>query len=116
MAKEDRLKMTFRTKWSTYTYDKMSFGLINVGATFHKDMDIAFIGRINKSIVVYLNDITIYSKNREDHFPHLNVILEQCRWYEISLNPKKSIFAMEEGTFLGHVIYPEGITIDLGRI
>ena len=62
VAKEDYLKMTFQTKWGTYAYDNMPFGLINVGATFQWAMDIAFRGLINKSIVVYLNDITLYSK------------------------------------------------------
>ena len=78
MAKEDRLKTTFQTKWGTYDYDKMPFGLINVGATLQWVVDIAFRDPINKFIVVYLYDITIYSKNREDHVPHLKVILEWC--------------------------------------
>ena len=94
----------------------MPFGLINDGATFQRAMDIAFRGLINKFVVVYLDDIMAYSKNREDHVPHLKAIFERCRRYIISLNPKKSIFAMEEGTFLGFVISPSGITIDLGRI
>ena len=63
VAKEDRLKTTFQTKWGTYAYDKIPFGLINVGATFQRTMDIAFRGLIDQSVVVYLNDITIYSKN-----------------------------------------------------
>ena len=79
-------------------------------------MSIAFRGLINKSILVYLNDINVYSKNQEDHVPHLKVIFERCQRYGISLNPKKSIFSMEEGTLLGFVISPEGITIDPGRI
>ena len=62
VSKEDHLKTTFRTKWGTYAYDKMPVGLINVGATFQQAMDIAFRGLIIKSIVVYLDDITIYSK------------------------------------------------------
>jgi hypothetical protein len=79
-------------------------------------MDIAFRGLINKSVVVYLYDITIYSKNQEDHVPHLKAIFERFQQNSISLNPKKNIFAMEEGTLLDFVISPEGITIDLGRI
>ena len=62
VAKEDYLKMTFQTKWGTYAYDNMPFGLINTGATFQRAMDIAFGGLINKSVVVYLDDITVYSK------------------------------------------------------
>ena len=79
-------------------------------------MDIAFISLINKSVVVYLDDITVYSKTREDHVPHLKAIFERCRWYWISLNPNKSIFAMEEGTLLSFVTSLEGITIGPGRI
>ena len=112
VEKGDHLKMTFRTKWGTYAYDKMPFGLINVGSTFQRAMDIAFKGLINKSLVVYLDDIIVYSKTRGDHLPHLKAIFERCQRYRISLNPKKNIFAMEEGTLLGFVIYPEGITID----
>ena len=62
VAKQDCLKMTFRTKWGTYAYDKMPFGLINAGETFQRAMDIPFRGLINKSMVVYLDDIIIYSK------------------------------------------------------
>ena len=79
-------------------------------------MDIAFRGLIDKSVVVYLDDIIVYYKNQEDHVPHLKAIFERCRRYWISLNPKKSIFSIEEGTFLAFVISPEGITIDPGRI
>ena len=94
----------------------MPFGLINVGATFQRAMDIAFRGLINKSVVVYLDDITVYSKKREDHVPHLKAIFERCRRYEISLNPKKNIFAIVEGALLGFVVSPNRITIDLVRI
>ena len=94
----------------------MPFVLVNVGATFQRAMDIALRGLINKSIVVYLDDIIVYSKNREDHVPHLKSIFERCRWYRISLNPKKSISTMEEGTLLSFVISPKGIIIDPGRI
>ena len=62
VAKEDRLKTTFQMKWGTYAYGKIPFGLINVGATFHQAMDITFKGHINKFIVIYLDDITMYSK------------------------------------------------------
>ena len=89
----------------------MSFGLINVGATFQRAMDIAFRGLINKSMVVYLNDITVYSKNQNDHIPQLKEIFERCRRYGISFNPKKSIFSIEEGTLLGFVISLDGIMI-----
>ena len=64
VAEEDRLKTTFRTKWGTFAYKRMPFGLINAGATFHRAMDIAFRSLIGHSIVVYLDDVMIFSKKR----------------------------------------------------
>ena len=94
----------------------MPFRLINARETFQWAMDIAFRGLIKNSMVIYLDDITLYSKKREDHVPHMKFVLERCRGYGISLNPKKSVFAIREGTLLGFVISPDGITIDPGRI
>lgn len=68
---EDRLKTTFRTKWGTYAYHKMPFGLMNPRDTFQREMYITFMGLINKIVVVYLDDITIYSKKRSNHFHDL---------------------------------------------
>ena len=65
VAEEDILKTTFRTKWGTFTYIRMPFGHINAGATFQRDMDIAFHGLIGCSVVVYLDDITVFSNKRE---------------------------------------------------
>jgi hypothetical protein len=67
VSEDDRLKTTFQTKRGTFTYKHMSFLLISAGATFNRAMDVAFQGLINKCVVVYLDDITIYSKNKEDH-------------------------------------------------
>jgi hypothetical protein len=54
----------------------------------------------------------VYSKNKEDHIQHLNHIFERCRKYNISLNPKKNIFGVEEGKLLDHIISQAGIHID----
>ena len=86
---DDQLKTTFRTKWGTYAYQKMPFGLINAGATFQRAMDIAFKGLVNKSVVIYLDDITVYSKKRSNHLRDLKQIFQGCQRYGISLNPKK---------------------------
>jgi len=95
-----------------YAYRKMLFGLSNACATFQRAMDIAFIGLINDCVVVYLDDVTIYSKRRKDHVKHLQQIFKRCRKYGISLNPKKSIFGVIEGKLLGLIVSKEGIRID----
>jgi hypothetical protein len=63
-----------------------------------------------------LDDVTVYSKNREDHIQHITQIFERCRKYDISLNPKKTNFGVEEGKLLGHIISQAGIHIDPERI
>ena len=65
VAKEDRLKTTFRTKWGAFAYRRIPFGLINVGDTFQRAMDIDFRGLIGHSVVLYLDDVMIFSKKRE---------------------------------------------------
>lgn len=72
VAPEDRLKTTFRNKWGTYAYSKMPFNLINAWATFLRAMDIAFRVLLGKSAMVYLYDITLFSKKRDENIIHLN--------------------------------------------
>jgi hypothetical protein len=112
VSEEDHFKTTFQTKWGTFAYKRMPFRLIIAGETFQRAMDVAFQGLINKCVVVYLDDVTVYSKNREDHIQHLTQIFERCRKYSISLNPKKTIFGVEEGKLLGHIISQIRIRID----
>jgi hypothetical protein len=70
--------------------------LIDAEATFQRAMDVAFRGLINKCMVVYLDDVTVYSKNMEEHIQHLTQIFKRCRKYGISLNPKKTIFGVRK--------------------
>jgi hypothetical protein len=78
-------------------------------------MDIAFSSLINQSFVVYVDDVTIFSKNKKDHLSHLRVVLEQCCKFDISLNPKKSVFAVEQGKLFGFMVSKYGMIIDLER-
>jgi ribonuclease HI len=113
---DDQEKTTFTTPWGTFMYVKMSFGLMNAGATFQRAMDIAFIEETGKFIVVYLDDVTVFSQSDDEHLRHLRQVFEKCRRFGISLNPKKCLFGLEEGKLLGHIISKEGIRIDPSRI
>jgi hypothetical protein len=75
-------------------------------------MVVGFQSIINCSVVVCIDNVTFYSKNRVDYISHLSHIFKRCRKYGISLNPKKSIFNVNEENLLGHIISKEGITID----
>ena len=96
----------------TYAYDRIPFGLKNVGATFQRAMDHAFNRLIGKFMADYQDDLTVQSKKREDHIHHLRKVFEICRLYGVFLNPKKCLFAINQGKLLGHIVYKEGIYID----
>jgi hypothetical protein len=96
MHLDDREKTTFTTPWGTFMYDKMPFGLINVGATFQREMDIAFVGEKDKFIVIYLDDMTIFSKSDEDHIKHLRQTFIKCRKFGLIFKSQE-IFLFNEG-------------------
>ena len=116
VAEKDRMKTSFRKKWGDFSYRRIPFGLINVGATFQREIDIYFWGLIGHSVVFYLDDVTVFSKKREYHMFHLKQISDRYWKYGISLNPKKCIFTVLEGKMLGHIISKKGISIDQEKI
>ena len=113
---EDQLKTTFTTSWGTFMYVKIPFGLMNARATFKRAMDIAFSKEIGKFIVIYLDGIIVYSKSDEENLKHLRKVLEKCRRFGLSLNPKKTVFGLQEGKLLGHIISEKGIKIYPKRV
>ena len=60
---DDKEKTMFTTPWGTLMYDKMAFGLMNVGDTFQREMDIAFISERDKFVIIYLDDLTVFSNS-----------------------------------------------------
>ena len=108
----DQEKTAFTTHRGTFMYAKIPFGLMNIGATFQRDMDLDFVGLKDKFVLIYLDDLTVYSPNHEDHLQHLRRVFMKCRKFGISLNPKKSQFALSEGKLLGHIVSAEGVKID----
>jgi len=113
---DDRDKTAFTTPWGTFHYAKMPFGLKNTEATFQCAMDIAFANEKDVFLVVYLDDLTVFSNSDDEHLHHLWIVFQRCRKFGISLNPKKSLFAMDEGKLLGHIISKEDIHIDPSRV
>ena len=67
-------------------------------------MDLDFANEKDVFLVVYLDDLTMFSKSDEQHLYHLKFVFEKCRKYGVSLNPNKSLFSMDEGKLLGHII------------
>ena len=69
-------------------YAKMPFGLMNARYTFQRAMDLDFVGLKDKFVLIYLDDLTVYSHNHHDHLQHLRRVFMKCMSFGISLNPK----------------------------
>ena len=113
---KDHEKTAFTTPWGTFMYAKMPFGLMNVGTTFQCAMDIDFADERDSFVVIYMDNITVYSRSDKEYIKNLERVFLKCRKHGISLNPRKSNFALEEGKCLGDIISKEGITIDPERV
>ena len=79
-------------------------------------MDLDFVGLKDKFVLIYLDDLIVYSHNHEEHLQHLRRVFLKCRKFGISLNPKKSQFALSEGKLLGHIVSTKGVKIDPIRV
>src|SRR5271155_2956486 len=94
----------------------MPFGLTNASATFQRLMDHLFYDIKDKYILVYLDDINIFSTTFEEHLEHLKEILERFRQANLKLNMEKCHFCQKELIFLRHTISAEGILPDLTKV
>lgn len=79
-------------------------------------MDITFASEQDIFIVVYLDDIIVLSQSDEEYLKHLKQTFQKCSKFGLSLNPKKYMFAMEEGRLLGHIVTTKGICIEPDRV
>jgi len=79
-------------------------------------MYIAFIGEKDQFLVIYLDEITVFSKYDKENHCHLRKFFLNWWRFGLSLNPKKSLFSMKEGKLLGHIVSVEGVRIDLSRV
>jgi len=94
----------------------MPFGLCNVPATFQRLMNQVLRKYLRKFILIYLNDIIIYSKTFKEYKEHVKLVFEALQATSLMMKPKKYKFAQKELRFLGHIISTEGIRIDPDKI
>jgi hypothetical protein len=113
---EDVPKTTFSTRYGLYQYLVMSFGLTNAPAHFMYLMNSIFMPELDKFVVVFINDILIYSKSEEEHAQHLRVILQRLRDHQLYAKFSKCAFWLKEVPFLEHVISTEGIAVDPSKV
>jgi hypothetical protein len=113
---EDIPKTAFSMRYGLYEYLVMSFGLTNVPAHFMYLMNSVFMLELDKFVVVFIDDILVYSKSMEEHEEHLWVALQWLWDHQLYVKFSKCEFWITEVPFSGHMISPEGITVDPGRL
>ncbi|XP_052728500.1 uncharacterized protein LOC128195299 [Vigna angularis] len=113
---EDVQKTAFRSRYGHYEYVVMPFGVTNAPAIFMDYMNRIFRSCLDKFVVVFIDDILVYSKSREEHEGHLRLVLEILREHRLYGRLSKCEFWLDEIQFLGHVISSQGIAVDSSKV
>ena len=113
---EDIPKTAFSTRYGLYEYLVMSFGLTNAPAYFMYLMNSVFMPELDKFVVVFIDDILIYSENESDHEEHLRIVLSRLREHKLYAKFSKCEFWLSKVPFLGHILSRDGISIDPSKV
>ncbi|GJX65615.1 putative reverse transcriptase domain-containing protein, partial [Tanacetum coccineum] len=116
VREEDIPKTAFRTRYGHYEFQVMLFGLTNAPAVFMDLMNRVCKPYLDKFIIVFIDDILIYSKNKQEHEEHLKLILQLLKKEELYAKFSKCEFWIPKVQFFGHVIDSQGIHVDPAKI
>ncbi|GJT37795.1 putative reverse transcriptase domain-containing protein [Tanacetum coccineum] len=116
VREEDIPKTAFRTRYGHYEFQVMPFGLTNAPAVFMDLMNRVCKPYLDKFVIVFIDDILIYSKNKQEHAEHLKLILELLKKEQLYAKFSKCEFWIPKVQFLGHVIDSQGIHVDPAKI
>ncbi|GBG78690.1 hypothetical protein CBR_g27915 [Chara braunii] len=109
IRQEDRYKTAFKMRYGHFEWLVMPFGLTNAPATFQAAMTTEFRHMLDRFILIYLDDILVYSRSLDEHVEHLRTVLERLRQAKYKANRDKCEFALQELEYLGHYVMPQGI-------
>jgi hypothetical protein len=109
-------KTAFSTRYGLYEFLVMSFGLTNAPAYFMYLMSSVFMNELDKFVVVFIDDILIYSKSEAEHAKHLRIVLQRLRDHKLYAKFSKCEFWLDSVKFLGHTISKDGISVDPSKV
>jgi hypothetical protein len=109
ICEEDILKTAFSTQYGLYEYLVMSFELTNAPTHFMYLMNSIFMAELDKFVMVFIDDILVYSKNEKEHEGHLRIVLQRFCDHQLYAKYNKCEFLLGEVPFLGHMISSERI-------
>jgi hypothetical protein len=109
----DILKTAFVSRYGLYEYTVMSFGLTNAPVYFMYQMNKVFIEYLDKFVMLFIDDILVYSRSDEEH---LHLALQKLREHRLYAKLSKCEFWMKQVAFLGHVILKGGISVDPSKV
>src|SRR5438105_5497430 len=116
VREEDIPKSAFSTCYGLYEFLLMSFGLTNAPAFFMYLMNSVFMTELDVCVVVFIDDILVYSKNGEEHARHLRLVLDRLREHQLYAKLSKCQFWLKEVSFLGHILSAKGVTVDPSKV
>ncbi len=113
---EDVEKMAMRTMYNLYEFLVMQFGLCNALLTFTTLMNLIFFEKLDEFVIIYIDDILVYSKIVKEHTKHFEYVLNKFRQNKLFANRLKNEFSQEEMDFLRHILSKEGVRLDLKKL
>ncbi|SOV08288.1 uncharacterized protein UDID_17342 [Ustilago sp. UG-2017a] len=112
IAKGDEWKTAFRTRYGLFQYNVMPFGLTNAPASFQHLMNDTFKDMLDRSLIIYLDDLLIYSSTLEQHQGHVSAVLARLRQAGLYAKAEKCQFSTSQTEFLGFVVSDQGVSMD----